>query len=80
MKTRKAVQYRIDGENEAFDTLKDAKYHIWFAYTDNERIRYFGKEPSYILGIDREGEIVSITEIKVNNKGKESFGKTMRYV
>ena len=76
----KAVMYRIDGENETFSTLKDAKYHIWFAYTNNERIRYFGKEPSYIVGIDRKDEIVSITEIKVDDKGKESFGKTMRYV
>lgn len=79
MKTtsRKAATYRIDGENQVFSTLKDAKYHIYFAYTDNERIRHFGKEPCYIEGLDCNGDPVSITEIRVSESGKESFGRTM---
>lgn len=75
----KAIYYQIDGNNEEFKTLRDAKYHIWVAYTPNERIKYFGKEPSYICGIDRNEEVVSITEIKIDDSGKESFGRTMKY-
>ena len=75
----RAVIYIIDGENEVFKTLRDAKYHIWFAYTPDERIRYFGKEPCYICGIGSHDEIVSLTEIKVDENGRESFGKTYRY-
>lgn len=75
----RAVIYRIDGENEGFRTLRDAKYHIWGAYTPNERVKYFGKEPCYICGIGRHDEIVSLTEIKVDENGRESFGKTYRY-
>lgn len=75
----RATTYRIDGENEGFKTLRAAKYHIYGAYTPNERIKYFGKEPCYILGIGNHDEIVSLTEIKVDKNGRESFGKTYRY-
>lgn len=72
-----ATLYRIDGENQTFKTLKDAKYHIWFTYTDNERIKYFGKETCYIIGYHGD-EIISHTEIKVSDTGKLSFGKPIR--
>lgn len=76
----RATYYIIDGENYEFKSLREAKWHIHFAYTSNERIKYFGKEPSYICGINgRTEEVVSITEIKVDDNGKESFGKTTRY-
>lgn len=74
---RVPTYYRIDGVNESFKTLKDAKYYIWFAYTDNERIKYFGKEPSYISGF-HEDEWLTSTEIKISKEGKVSFGKAKK--
>lgn len=71
--------YVIDGCNESFRTLSDAKYYISFAYTSNERIKYFGKDTCYILGIDSRDEVRTITEIKIDDNGRESFGKTKRY-
>lgn len=75
----KPVCYVIDGENQVFKTLRDAKAHIMGAYTPNERIKYFGKETCYIIGYNRNDMISTLTQIKVDKKGKESFGKTMKF-
>jgi hypothetical protein len=75
----RANYYIIDGINERFDTLGDAKYHIWFAYTPNERIKYFGDDCSYICGINaRTEELVSLTLIKISETGDETFGRTIK--
>lgn len=35
--------YTIDGCNEMFLTLQEAKKHIWLAYTPKECIKEFGR-------------------------------------
>lgn len=74
----RAIYYQIDGDNNLFSTLRNAKDHIHFAYTDNEKLRYFGKEICYISGVGRDGESVSLTEIKVDENGRESYGRTFK--
>lgn len=76
----RATIYRVDGENQAFKTLREAKWHVHFAYTNNERIRWFGKEPSYIYGINKASEeVVSLIEIRVDENGRETFGRAIKY-
>ena len=76
----RADYYMIDGVNDVFESLRDAKYHIYFAYTPNERIRYFGDDCSYICGVNAKSEeIVTTTLIKVDHKGREAFGRTTKY-
>lgn len=66
------MKYRIDGENQVFDTLKDAKHHVWIAYTQQERIKYL--MGGCIYGI-RNDECVTTTAIIVGRDGYR-FGKT----
>lgn len=68
--------YRIDGVNERFRTLRAAKYHIWIAYTQEERLKYFGRDQSYIVKVVND-EAVTMTPIVVTADGY-SFGKTVR--
>lgn len=71
-----AAYYEIDGDNERFETLRAAKNHIWMAYSDHERLKYFSNGPVYIAGLSKEGRTVSLTEIKVKKYGRVEFGKT----
>lgn len=66
--------YQIDGDNNIFRTLKEAKYHVWIAYTQKERVKYLSD--TYITKVVGE-EVVTITKIKVNNESY-SFGKTIK--
>lgn len=66
------MKYRIDGENQVFDTLKDAKHHVFVAYTQQERIKYL--MGGCIYGI-RNDEYVTATAIIVGRDGCR-FGKT----
>lgn len=56
-----------DGESGSFDTLRDAKNHLYF-YTDKEYKQIVG---DFIVGYKGD-EIISLTEIKPNRK----FGRT----
>lgn len=72
----KANYYRIDGVNEMFKTLFDAKHHVYVAYTANERIKYLhGTSITHVVGDD----VVSITPIKIDENGGYSFGRTVKY-
>ena len=66
--------YFIDGENNIFKTLSEAKYHIYIAYTPKERIKYLNE--AYIVGFDKKDEYRSYTPIKIDDEGGYSFGKT----
>ena len=46
--------YFIDGENNIFKTLSEAKYHIYIAYTKNERVKYLNE--ACIVGFDKKDE------------------------
>lgn len=58
--------YIIDGDNNTFDTLRDAKFHIDIAYTPQEQKKYL--HDTYIVGMQGDREI-SQTKITVTDKG-----------
>lgn len=64
--------YRIDGYNEVFPRLADAKHHIWLAYTQSERKKYLRDTCIYKVVKD---EIVSITPIIITDDSYR-FGRT----
>lgn len=64
--------YIIDEDNNTFDTLRDAKYHVEIAYTKEEQKKYLHN--SYIVGMQGDKEI-SQTKITVTDKGVK-YGKT----
>lgn len=65
--------YRIDGEEQKFRSLRNAKHHIWIAYKHNERLRLNG---SNIIKFKND-KIETITPIYVTEDGY-SFGKTIK--
>lgn len=64
--------YTIDGCNEMFLTLQEAKKHIWLAYTPKECIKEL--TDTCIVGW-KDGEVHSLTAIRVNKNGKVSLRK-----
>lgn len=66
--------YIIDGCNEMFLTLQEAKKHIWLAYTPKECIKEL--TDTCIVGW-KGGEVHSLTAIRVNKNGKVSYGRTV---
>lgn len=69
------TEYRIDGDDNRFRTLRNAKHHIWLAYTDKERQSLDG---SYIIKSE-DNKDVTMTPIIVTADGY-SFGKTKRII
>ncbi|TGX80500.1 hypothetical protein E5358_12650 [Palleniella muris] len=67
------IKYRIDGVGWTFDTLKDAKYHVFLAYTREERKLYL--RGCSIVGV-KHGEDYSITHIRIDDEGNYFFSKT----
>lgn len=69
--------YRIDGVNETFNTLKDAKYYLSF-YTQKD----FKSEE--LLGTDIVGskgdDCITLTPIKGYEGGRVLYGKTYNIV
>lgn len=68
------TMYKIDGDNNAFRSLRSAKHHVWVAYTQEERMKYL--RDSYISRIEKDN-VVTMTPIIVTIDGY-SFGKTIR--
>lgn len=68
------VYYIIDGVNERFRTLKNAKHHIWVAYTQRERFKYL--YDAYICKVVND-EVVTVTKINVTTDGY-SFSKPIK--
>lgn len=69
----KGTYYKITGIDKVFSSLNDAKIHIWFDYTDEERkildgesiVKYINGEP--------------VTEKRIKFKGERyGFGRTKR--
>lgn len=67
--------WQIDGDNNTFDTLSDAMWHIMIAYTPKERIKYL-KNTSIIHVVN--GEAVSACELRVDDEGRVSKSKTTK--
>lgn len=74
MKTKKSY-FLIDGVNEEFTTLNDAKHHIYLAYTSEERVKYLSG--TSIVHIKNDNE-VSYTPIYIKKDGSYSFGRTIK--
>jgi hypothetical protein len=68
------VFYKIDGCDEVFRSLRNAKHHVWIAYTHSERF----KELQNVDIIKYKDDVaVTKTPIIVTSDGY-SFGKTTR--
>lgn len=65
--------YQIDGVNEMFHTLKEAKFHVYVAYTDKERAKYL-RDKNICKVVN--GETSTVTPILVDESGKYKFCKT----
>lgn len=65
----------LDLENEIFATLKAAKYHVWVAYTDNERIKYL--QGSFIRHVAKD-DLISQVKITIDDNGKASFSRPIK--
>lgn len=68
--------YQIDGDNNMFATLREAKHHVYVAYTERERVKYL--RGSNIVCV-RDGEVRTVTPINIDNEGRYSFGRTCIY-
>lgn len=71
----KKSYYQIDGVNEKFRTLYNAKHHVYIAYTPNERIReLYGTCITQV----KKDEVISMTPVRIDENGGYSFGRTVR--
>ena len=68
------VYYQIDGCNERFRSLRNAKHHVWIAYTQKERCKEL--QGSEIVKF-KDDVAVTKTPILVTSDGY-SFGKTIK--
>lgn len=66
--------YKIDGVDDKFRSLRNAKRHVWIAYTHSERVKDLSG--MRILKIV-DDEVKTITPIIVTCDGY-SFGRTMK--
>lgn len=67
--------WQIDGDNNIFRTLRDAKHHIWNAYTLNECKKYLNNcNICRFVG----GEIVSSVTIRVSEKGEVTYSRAKK--
>lgn len=71
----KGVYYQISDEEQVFFSLRDAKHHIYIAYTSDERAKLLNGS-SIVKYIN--GDAVTETPIYVDSCGKYKFGKTVR--
>lgn len=76
LKSVTMITYTIDGCNEMFLTLQEAKKHIWLAYTPKECIKEL--TDTCIVGW-KDSEVHSLTAIRVNKNEKVSYGRTVKY-
>lgn len=67
--------WTIDGDNNIFRTLRDAKHHIWIAYTPNECKKYLN---GCMICRHIGGEIVSSVTIRVNEEGKVTYSRVKK--
>lgn len=74
---KKNTFYQIDGVNEVFNTLKNAKWHIYVAYTDKERAKYLPASSCIYKVVN--GEVTTYTPFTVDDNGKYKFSKTVKY-
>lgn len=68
--------WTIDGINEVFESLKDAKWHVEIAFTNNERVKYLTNTSiSHIVN----DEVVSTVKINIDSDGNFKFGRTEKF-
>lgn len=68
--------YQIDGDNNTFPTLRDAKWHCIIAYTPKERLRYLND--TCITKVVKD-EVATYTPVRVSEGGKLSYGRTVKF-
>ena len=68
--------YSIDGDNNVFPTLREAKWHCEIAYTPRERVRYLNG--TCITKVVND-ETATYTPVKVSGSGSLSYGRTVKW-
>lgn len=67
--------WTIDGINETFESLNDAKWHVEIAFTPGERMKYLRNTSiSHIVNDER----VSTVSVKIDDEGKFGFGRIVK--
>ena len=67
--------YRIDGDNNLFATLREAKHHIYVAYTAREAVKYL---TGAVIACVRGEHVHTLTPIMVSDEGRVSYGRTRK--
>ena len=75
-RSQRAVYYQIDDVLTDFDSLYNAKKHFFF-YTPQEIVENFYPK-TYICGFNNIGELVTITDVIVDEFGRYRFRKTCK--
>lgn len=65
--------WNIDGDNNEFATLREAKSHIWLAYTDKERKQLHNETITHVV----KGVAVGLVIIYVDGNGKATYSSTI---
>lgn len=68
--------WQIDGDNNIFETLEEAKYHVWVAYTPDERKKYLRN--TQITHVTNE-QIISTVDIRISDSGEPSYGRAIKF-
>ena len=76
LKSQRAFSYRIDDVESLFGNLYDAKKHFSF-YSSQEIVKNFYPK-TYICGYYLKGELISITDVDIDENGNYRFGKTCK--
>ena len=75
-KSQKVFSYRIDDVACRFAHLCDAKKHFFF-YSPQEIVKDFYPK-TYICGYSLKGDLISITDVIVDEKGNIRFSRTSK--
>lgn len=65
--------WNIECDTNEFATLKEAKKHIWLAYTDKERKQLDNETITHVVN----GVVVGLVVIYVNDEGKATYSSTI---
>lgn len=79
----KTNYYRIETsdwmDDFLFDTLREAKHHIYSAYTKREAARKFSQAHRAMITHTVGEEIVSTTAFYADEDGNINYGRTTKY-
>lgn len=72
----KTNYWTIEGLNEIFETLNDAKWHVEIAFTPKERVKYLQHTS---IAHQVNDVLISTVAIKIDDNGAFKFGRIEKY-